>query len=553
MWLGGSHAAVPQPFVVSEMTLSSQPGQDWSEELVTALKSVGIEPTRQGLRQYLRDFLPSADAEQRIRALINQLGSRDYSQRYAATQALALISPTERHLIEQATQSDDLEVAVRARQVLRAMEQSAQLRRLSRILALMDEHRLHGFTRELDEVYQALEPEHALQRQFEKLLVEVAQPRDLERFHSRLSDSSSHGREVYLRVIARLQPDQHRNLFAQLANEDEDVNVRLAAASELAAIPDPRCLEALLKLLEHPTVQIRSHAGQKLRVVTGQRLGFVAVADEDHRREAIDRWQKWLAEAGPDWVLFPLDRSRQVFRERLVVSSYSQGIVVEMDMAGKILREIADVGRPMGVFGAADGRILVCDYGGKQVLVYDDQNQLVFQKELKAGPLSGELLENGNVLIGVSSTKQVLELDPKGEVVWKVDVPDRVNVVQRTPEGTTLVSMLGAGKIIELDAGGKTIFELEVNKPNGVRRLENGNTLVCLYDLGEVREYDPSKQVVWKVIGLQKPSRAQRLPDGTTVVYHREGIDFFDDQQKKIRKIKNDKLRHGDIGSLHFF
>lgn len=518
-----------------------------------SLTSLGVKPNETGLRDFFASYSPKSSSAQRVGALINQLGSESFAERTDATNKLAMINLTDLPLVQKATENADLEISLRAQQVIRMFQKGTHLKRLSRVLRLMEKHKIKGFAEELSVALQVVRPSSLLKIQFENTMAQTVTNADSKIIRGHVNDLSIHNRDIYIRVLSKMEPETHAELFSRLAGEDKNDDVVLSAAIELVKIPDRRCLRPLIELLDNPSIRIRSRANQMLRMVSGKKFGFVAVANQESRQKAIEKWTVWNRDEGNKAVLIKDAMPSKIFLNRLIVSSYTQKKVFETDLEGKVLRTLTSVGSPMGVCGAEDGSVLVCDYVGKQVLVFDSNDKIVFRKKVASGPLSGELLDNGNILVGVSSSKKILEIDREGNTVWQAELPSRINVVHRTPQNTTLASMMGHGKVVELDESGKIIFELEVHKPNGARRLENGNTLICLYDKGEVHEYDPDKKIVWKATGLKKPARAQRMPNGETLIFHREGVSVFGSTEKMVRQIKIKELRSGDVGSLHFF
>lgn len=540
----------------------TDPGADheFSGLLRLKLTDLGIHPSRAGIKKYLAGYLPDSQKREQVKRLIKQLGSDNFQERSRATAQLASVGLSELPLVQAAVENPDLEISLRAKQVLEMFNQGAHLVLLRKVLHLIATDKIKGLSKDLCLVIDSLQPNESLLRTFEKALEASAVESDHALFRKRLANPSVLGRRIFVRLLSRTPRPKRKSdsqlaaELIQLAQSDDSPQIRLAAATELAFHLDRRCLPLLIEWLESETAADRFQAVRVLRSVTGVKHDFFAAANAKSRDQAIQRWKEWYVENGETATLFKEgDTSSRIFLNRLVVSSYTRKTVVETDLQGKVIRRLSGVGTPMGVFGSPDGRILVCDYSGRMLRIYDAEGKQVFTKKLPGAPLAAEILENGNILTGTTDAKKVLELDPSGKVVWEAAVSGRINVVHRTTAGTTLVSMLGAGKVLELDAAGKIIFELELKKPNGVRRLENGNTLVCMYDSGEVREYDPNKNVVWKIEGLNRPARAQRMPDGNTVIYCRGGIRIVDPAGELVRQISVDGNKVPGVGSLHYF
>jgi hypothetical protein len=78
------------------------------------LKQVEVESTTDALTAYLRKQRGPAMAEEKIKALIAQLGHDDFETRERATKDAAALGPSALPLLEKATHSRDLEIARRA-------------------------------------------------------------------------------------------------------------------------------------------------------------------------------------------------------------------------------------------------------------------------------------------------------------------------------------------------------------------------------------------------------------------------------------------------------
>ncbi len=82
------------------------------------LRRYQIEPTAAGCLGVLRQWQPDGESRARIARLIGELGSESYTIREAATQQLTALGTAAESQLREAVQSDDLEVVLRARQLL---------------------------------------------------------------------------------------------------------------------------------------------------------------------------------------------------------------------------------------------------------------------------------------------------------------------------------------------------------------------------------------------------------------------------------------------------
>lgn len=520
-------------------------------ELLDQFKRWGVKPDRAGIQSILESYLPAAVPEERIQKLIDQLGDEQFQNRVHAGVELLQFSETALPFLKVAVQtSEDLEVRVRARQTILAIESGERFARLRGALRLISLQKTPGFVPVILKVARSISTRE-IDMELTGAINSTATVADLNELESRLFESTSPLRGLVLPAWLRLVGTKGTDRLIEMATNDESVEFRLLAAIELAKIPHARAVDALIPLLGEDDKMIRARSARALQEVTGQNFEFYAYGSLQKRTEAINRWTNWHESNRASLVLFPYDPSAvPPLLGRVFVTSYTRSEISEFQADGKLLRKFKISGKPMGVCGLADGSVLVCNYSGKTLLKYDSKNKLIWTSQpLPGSPLSVEALANGNLLVGTSSGKKVIELDKSGKTIWKHDTTDRINVAHRTPIGTTLISFMGPGMVREVDSKGKQLWQLKVKKPNGVRRLPNGNTLVCLYDDGLVNEYSPAGKVVRSFKELEKPSRAQRLPDGRTVVYHRKGLRFYDSDGK----IEKDISEATGVGSMHYF
>jgi hypothetical protein len=91
-----------------------------------------------------------------------------------------------------------------------------------------------------------------------------------------------------------------------------------------------------------------------------------------------------------------------------------------------------------------------------------------------------------------------------------------------TPDGGWLVNIIRARAVYRLSPGGEVLFETKGGGyPCSLQLLDAGHMLVAGWDddvAGFVREFAPSGEIVWRLEDLHWPWKAERQPDGNTLV-----------------------------------
>jgi len=84
-----------------------------------------------------------------------------------------------------------------------------------------------------------------------------------------------------------------QSLYERLQSDDHAV--RAAAVVEAGNARDPKATPYLVDRLEDDDADIRLFAGEALRRITGQDLGYRSYDSPQARSEAVRRWRQWLS------------------------------------------------------------------------------------------------------------------------------------------------------------------------------------------------------------------------------------------------------------------
>ena len=108
------------------------------------------------------------------------------------------------------------------------------------------------------------------------------------------------------------------------------------------------------------------------------------------------------------------------------------------------------------------------------------------------------------------------------DLVWQIDNLPMTYDAALLPNGDCWVSLIRERALWRVDQSGTPLQKLPVGGyPCSLQLLPAGNVLVAGWDddvPGFVREYRPDGQLIWELTDLRWPWKAQRLPDGQTLI-----------------------------------
>jgi hypothetical protein len=504
------------------------------------LEQHGIEPSTAGARKYLHDLIPSANQQAESAALIAQLADDDYARREAATVQLLRMPAVPIDALNIAAQRGDAETRWRARLILeRAEQQSAHV--MLAALKIVAAEPDAGTARDVLAMLPLCRRPYLLDAAHEALH-KTSGPNDVEVLRERLAGDDPRLRAAaVIGLSGALAPDHLAELRPLLADRDE--RVALEAARALANAGDRAALAALVRLLDSGDAHIRSEVAFLLVGLTGENHGYAAYYSAQDRLAAVGRWRKWLNEKGAAAQLkFPVERNssargnlhgntliatgsaRRVFEmtpsnetvfsyeidswsaEKLssgnvLIASYSQNLVVEVDMAGKDVWKMDSISA-MTAKPLHGGNYLIADFSGRRVLeVSREGKRTVWEHKTPAECFDADRLPNGNTIVGCPNLVQ--EITPDHEVVRSWDIPGRLNGFQALPNGNIIVANYGTNKVYELTPPpeSKTLWELDESQPCDVFLLPDGNMLVST--AARIIEVGPDRKTIREICKAQ--------------------------------------------------
>ena len=506
-----------------------QVSQTLTHEEILAQHS--IEPTIESIGSFLDELHPDEDLKQRATALILELGHPDFDTRERATAQLIRMNGIPPSMYDAALNGDDPEIAFRAKQVLALRDSSATIQLQLAVLQAVRKEQLAGLTNKIISAFPQLSSASA-RHSAAAAIEETAETSDLELLQETLRHQDDELTVAALKAIVRLQPDASLTLLNEAGYSDREL-VKLTAAQLLAKLEQPACLDVLVDLLNAEELAIRGKAYALLRGISDQKIAYSLTANADERAESIAAWRAWVAANKDSVEIKFVNRTPRL--GRILVGLYTQGKVVELDMAGKLLWE-APAASAFACQGLPNGHRLVGHYSLGKLTEYDEKGIVVKEFSGLSTSISGVWrLENGNTLIAAGqSNNELQEIDPDGKTVWKKSINGTPMHAAVLENGLMLVSFNATNQIAEVDQNGKVHWEISVDKkPYSATRLLNGNTLVA-FNEGGIAEYDPVGEKTREFTSGINTYHVQELDTGNLIYADQAGLHIIDPSGKEI-------------------
>jgi hypothetical protein len=353
-------AAPAQVVIVGRQVIVKQAQE---AQQVDEAEQMGVELARRTLRKYAGQEVAGID-RQAVRALIRQLGHRDWNKRQAATEKLLQLGTAVQDHLERALEDKDPEIKARARHILDQLKQrtphlGADLRMASMILARAGGREAPGFLiRALDDP---------------RLPVRRAAAGSLRRITGRDMGYWAHDEQ-----------DKRQAAVKRWQNwwDKAEANYRYDASKESAVL-----------------------------VCNPPKRGVMAIDLDGNllwRRQFDDVPScVWPKEGG-----------------NLLVAFRHESEILEYDRKGEVVWRSGD---KAGIEGAFDmqrldnGNLLITDDPGGKVVEIDRKGQVVWQVENLDHPHAAWRTQDGKTLISVHKADEVIEVSREGKVLRRLE------------------------------------------------------------------------------------------------------------------------------------
>lgn len=515
------------------------------------LRSARLGTDGPALLEFFRSRIVTDVQTNRARALVRQLGDALYLERERASAKLAAMGPVAAPVLRGAVRDPDLEIARRAEECLRLIEERdygpplvAAAARLAAarqppgaapvLLSYLPWAEDDQVAEEIRTSLAALVTPRegivettfvaSLAGPWEALAADCVRAEPERVLRAALTDAHplrrAAGGEALCRAdLERTRPDVRKLL------QDPDATVRLRVALAMAARREKDAIPVLIDVLPLVSLGQAWQAEDVLyRLAEGQEPPPVSLGkDAVSRRQARDAWSGWWKEHSSQVDLARLDATPRLLGYTLLVL-LDMGRILELDAHGKVRWQLDGFEFPLDAQMLPNDRILAAEYEGGKVTERDLKGAVVWKRDLD-GPLVAQRLPNGHTFM--ANQDQLIEVDRDGKVVLTLMRPGGQHIMkaQKLRNGeiacvTTPQPMAPVQRFVRLDPAGKVLqsFPVHVKTSGGrIEVLANGHVLVPEHAAGRVVEYDANGQPVWEA-RIDQPIAAVRLPNGNTLV-----------------------------------
>jgi hypothetical protein len=493
------------------------------------LREAGLETDGAALAEFLRKRTLLPEDQDKIAALVRQLGSPSYKSpsykiRRKASAALVARGCPALAALDRALQDPDLEVSRRAEKAIRFIKDkdsgpavtTAAVRLLGIKKPAAAVETLLSFLPSAEDDYVGMEVRGVLAA----LAAQKGKP-------DKVLVAALHEKNPIKRAAAAEALCQ-AGLLKQLPAipkllADPEASVRLRVALALAGAREKQAIPVLIELLADAKSGQAAEAQDFLYGLAEERAPTnVSGTDEASRARCRDAWAAWWRKHGSKIDLAKLTQKPRVLGYTVLVF-LDQGKVVERDSAGKQRWEVDGLDLPLDVQLLPGKRLLVAEHGAGLVTERNRKGDILWQKKI-AQPLMAQRLRNGNTFIGTRT--ELVEVDRAGKQVFTYSPRNgelfmRVKKLRNGDLACVVMDELGNGaRFTRLDAGGKQIYSFPVNVSTYGGRIEvlpNGQVLVPEMHLNRLVLYDRTGKSVWNARVIQ-PVAAVRLANGNTLV-----------------------------------
>jgi hypothetical protein len=484
------------------------------------LRAAGLATDDRTLLAFFRHQTADEAMSQRIRDLIERLGSDSFPVREKASEDLTSLGPVALSLLLPTIRSTtDLEVRRRGRdcaQQIQTRWSPALTVAAARLLAL----RKPPGTAETLLAFLPGPYDEWVNEEIQNILVAVVR-------------AEGDGNAVFLRSLASPIPARRTAAAVTLCRwgglayspavrpllHDRDPSVRLPVARELAGVGDRHAVPVLIDLMAQLPFEQAEQVEELLYRLAGPQAPLAPLGrDATGRQKNRDAWQLWWRNHGDHVEMAALrDRERQLGYTLLVLLNDNR--VVEWDREGKPRWQIDGLASPLDAEVLPDRRVLIAEHDRKRVTERTLKGEIVWEKTLTEPPIHAHRLADGSTFI--ATRKQLLEVDRSGNVERIRYRSDEGGIVTARRFRDGRIACIAKGSYFELSAAGEELRRFDappgIFTTNALTLLPNGHVLIASYGGGTVQEYDRSGKVVWE-IQMGRPLCAVRLPGGHTLV-----------------------------------
>ncbi len=317
-------AAAPQAGVAKAESFDPEPDL---EQALTRLKLAGISDAPDEIELYVRAMAGEQNRLlENVQQRIEELGDDQYVVREAASATLAGLMPMATEALRQATKHRDMEVRMRANNILRSAQAHAikNLNAVFKVIRLRNDHGFDDLLLPLLIKTVQVTQDVALRTESERLLLQRVTTDLLPGVFQKLAGTSPEADKTALKLVEQHAGEDVTRYLRPLS-KSQSVSVKLAAIQALADRGERDVLPGLLELLSAKDVTTRYEACLILRCLTGQTFGFQPGQSAVARAAAVDKWTRWIDENGKTAKLHsPLLNRNEMIAGTLFAADFEQ-------------------------------------------------------------------------------------------------------------------------------------------------------------------------------------------------------------------------------------
>jgi HEAT repeat protein len=494
---------------------AAEPDDAARDEQVLQAAKVGTDGP--ALVEFFRKRAGSEATRARVRELIKQLGDDSFDVREKASEELVTLGRPALPALSVALKDRDAEVARRAADCVRLIENdagpalaAAALRRLAALkpdgaaAVLLTYVPIADSEGVAEELQLALSAVALRGGKADPALVKA------------LGDDLSARREAAAVALCRAgAKDQLDALLKLLA--DKDAWVQLHVALGLLGMKQREAVPVLIDLVRDIDREHAWEAEEALCLLAGEAAPADALDDSPAGRgKRRDAWLAWWKKEGDKVDLAKFDPAQASLGLLLTIIADNNGCnLYEYGRDDKVRWQIEKLNNAIDAQVLPGNRVLIAEYGVGKVTERDFKGNVLWEKKFPDPPYAAQRLANGRTF--VATQQRLLEIDREGKELFVLKVQSRA--AHKFPDGR--IALLGDDRQYRrYDAAGKELSSVRVefnrgNTVGGALFLPNGH--IVLDDNDKVKEYDAAGKKVWEV-KVQQADTIQRLPGGNTLV-----------------------------------
>jgi hypothetical protein len=508
------------------------------EEDETALKEAKVPADAASLVEFFRKrVLPENDTD-KVKELINKLGSEAFLVRERASARLVALGPGVAKALRDATNNSDPEIVSRAKEALEIVERTSTIPLLSAAARMLG-HRKPAEAAKVLLDYAPVSDSDEVVDAIREALAQVAsrdgkpEPALVSALTDKLPLRRSLAADALIRT-GNLDVASGRKVLA-----DADPVVRLRAALALVERNEKIAVPVLVKLLPEVKLQQAWLAEDILCRLAGEKAPNVSLGDDEaSRKTASDAWEKWWkeSEATTDLKKLKEDPPYLGFTVIAYQDNNGQGKIIEQDKAGKTRWEFNQnlVFPVTDVQVLGNERVLISELNSQRVSERNKKGEIIWQKQIQQ-PVACQRLVNGNTVIATNNA--IMEYTAAGKEVFNYQ-RGRWDILSARKHRNGEYILLTRMELVRVNAQGKETGKWAIGRNYSYGTfdvLANGNVLLPLTRNNKVVEYKLDGTEVWSAT-VNWPTSVQRLPNGNTLVtsMNSRSITEFDKAGKQV-------------------